>query len=454
MKYINHPLTAKHKREIEKKADERISNAKSALVIGMNQPFFATLAVNLHFEPSWEIDTYMTNFIKVYYNPLFVMASPEAQIPLQILHEIMHVAFLHNYRREDRDPMLWNIAGDFAINGILKFDCELDVPDFWLVSKEFHGKTAEEIYEILSRDKKYGGHYSLQTSMKGAKDKGSDGDGDGKSGDGQENSYPNWSDQLDGNNGNGDKSNSKCPCGTQFSTTNEIEGQQKTKEQIEYEIQQIKGLVAQAATVAKAAGNLPGGLEQIIDVLFEHKVDWRAALAEFIERVAMPDYNWSRPSKRYVQFGSYLPSLRPIDKEGVIAVAIDTSGSISDKELSAFLSELSAIISSNFIKEVHFYQCDAAIHKYEVLERHDLPLKGKVYGRGGTDFRPVFDHIRKNDIDIDALIYFTDLYGAWPDNPPEYPVLWVVLNSMPEYKPPYGEFLQIESEQLALPEAV
>jgi len=165
---------------------------------------------------------------------------------------------------------------------------------------------------------------------------------------------------------------------------------------LEAEQEEIKSMITQAASVAKSIGSLPGSLSFIIKDLLEPKVDWRALLAEFLTRQFEPDYDWRRPSKRYVHMGTYIPSIMPSQQQGSIAVAIDTSGSISDEELRIFLSELSHLIAQSFIHEVHFYQCDADIKSYEVVSKWNLPLEGKITGRGGTDFRPVFQHIAEN----------------------------------------------------------
>ena len=46
------------------------------------------------------------------------------------------------------------------------------------------------------------------------------------------------------------------------------------------------------------------------------------------------------------------------------------------------------------------------------------------YGGGGTDFRPPFDYVYENEIEVDSFIYLTDLECSMPDEP-DYPVLWV-----------------------------
>lgn len=407
-------------------AKKRIENAKAAIVLDSEQPFFASIALNVKFQPSSGLPTFATDYKTIYYNPEYVCNEPEERVPLCILHEIMHIVMMHGYRRGERIPELWNIASDIAINNILKYECKYAVPRKWYYNKDMVGLSAEEIYDRLQKDARFS--FVMPASGSGA----SGGDDQGQS--------SSWAD------GDSDD-DSPCPCGTVYK---DAAGNAKSKDQIEAEIEDIKSMITQAAAVAKSVGNLPGSIQELVKILIEPKVDWRALLAEFLTRQCEPDYDWRRPSKRYVPMGIYIPSVMPTHQQGSIAVAVDTSGSISDEELSLFLSELSHLIAQAFISEVHFYQCDADIQDYKVLTKADLPLEGKVTGRGGTDFTPVFEHIKANSIQIDALIYFTDLYGPWPDEPPPYPVLWAVKSSASSspYRPEYGEVIEIEEDAL------
>ena len=47
-------------------------------------------------------------------------------------------------------------------------------------------------------------------------------------------------------------------------------------------------------------------------------------------------------------------------------------------------------------------------------------------GGGGTSFCPVFKFMKKEGIQVDCLIYITDGFGDAPEEPPPYPVLWIL----------------------------
>lgn len=55
-----------------------------------------------------------------------------------------------------------------------------------------------------------------------------------------------------------------------------------------------------------------------------------------------------------------------------------------------------------------------------------------IQGRGGTDFRPVFEFIRKEKAkrelrNLKALIYFTDGDGIYPREKPDYETAFVFV---------------------------
>jgi len=65
-------------------------------------------------------------------------------------------------------------------------------------------------------------------------------------------------------------------------------------------------------------------------------------------------------------------------------------------------------------------------------------------GRGGTDFRPVFEEVDTWDEPPAALVYLTDLDGTFPTEEPGYPVLWVSYGTGNRRTPPWGEQVKVE----------
>lgn len=136
--------------------------------------------------------------------------------------------------------------------------------------------------------------------------------------------------------------------------------------------------------------------------------------------------------------GFYLPSLDS-RRMGDLVLAVDSSGSITDEEWSAFLSLVNHVTVDCQPRTTLVLICDVRIQAVHEFERGDTPAPDqlKLVGGGGTDFRPVFQHIEDENLQPTCLIYFTDLDVRFPDEEPAYPVLWVTNSTRTSV--PFGE---------------
>ena len=91
---------------------------------------------------------------------------------------------------------------------------------------------------------------------------------------------------------------------------------------------------------------------------------------------------------------------------------------------------------------LHVVQCDTKITQVNTPDPHLNPEDFR--GRGGTDFRPVFEWIREKVLPVegwpDLLAYLTDAEGQFPENLPAYPVVWLLPQRV---KPPFGMKIEI-----------
>ena len=138
-----------------------------------------------------------------------------------------------------------------------------------------------------------------------------------------------------------------------------------------------------------------------------------------------------------------MPLVEPVEYKEMhtireFVIAIDTSGSIDTETLKRFLTKTYNILQESIFAEesldVRIMQCDARvqdekkIHSRTEMEEYISHLT--AFGRGGTDFRPVFEKIDKykNDGELKnlrGLIYFTDGYGTYPTRPASYKTAFV-----------------------------
>ena len=190
----------------------------------------------------------------------------------------------------------------------------------------------------------------------------------------------------------------------------------------------------------KEYGKIPGVVVSQIEEYLKRKksiVPWGKVLRMFVAscQESVLDYTVKRVSRRY--------GTRPGTRKGDVlrlAVAIDTSGSISEKQLKLFWNEIRWVWKNG--AQVWVYECDT-----KLSERSPFRFKGKwdgkVHGRGGTNIEPP---LKAAEGKFDAIIYFTDFYAPKVEKMYRIPVLWVLLTEMEKSEYPYqwGRHIKIE----------
>lgn len=208
-----------------------------------------------------------------------------------------------------------------------------------------------------------------------------------------------------------------------------------------------KRAASTAANAAKAQGKLPSDLERFVDQLLNPKVPWveklRSSFMKVIGRVAT---TWTKPHRRrLVTQGVVLPSYTGFGA-GIIVFVCDTSGSMSTPEMAQGLGECDNIIVDCQPKEVILLGCDCRINSEFRLYSGDSlgdnpPPLG---GGGGTSFVPPFKWLEEQGIRPDTLVYFTDMYGDFPDDP-GFPVIW--CSTTEDKVAPFGETIYVELDK-------
>ena len=381
-------------------SQEKIVKARSLLVL--DEPFFGSLVLRLSPVSDPSCDTLWTDGVSLGFSPDFVEAQSMDVLKGCLCHEVMHCALSHHARRGARDSKKWNVAADYAVNGIIRD--KFSLPDGALFNPDFVSLSAEEIYNNLP-------------DGTGGQDKGGSSGGD--------------QDQSQGPSDPGG-------CGEVRDVPGDDGGiaspSDLSKAESEWTV-----VVAQAAQQARAFGSLPAGMDRVVEQIVNPKIDWRSLLHRFMDQVARSDYSWMRPNRRHVHSGLYLPSCRNNDI-GTIVVAVDTSGSISQNTLDQVVAELRAIVQ-DFRCDVSVVFCDSQVQGIEHFYDGDLPDRLIPKGGGGTDFRPVFEWIDRESVDLSCLIYFTDLCGDFPESGPMFPVLWITEGQALK-EVPFGEVIE------------
>jgi predicted metal-dependent peptidase len=361
------------------------------------------------------VPTACTNGRDELYGRGFVDTLTDAELRFLVLHECYHKLYRHltTWRHlYDENPQLANMACDFVINIKITDDNK----DGWAVMPQGG-----------CLDPKYRGWDSAAV-FKDLQANGSpqDGSGSGVSG--------------DTNNGNGQ--------GQPLDDHDwEAAGDLSPEEQRDL-ARDIDEAIRQGALIA---GKLGSGGDRDLAELLEPQIDWREVLREFIQTTcAGSDYStWARPNRRYVCGGYYMPS-GISEQVGELVIAVDTSGSIGQIELTAFMSEIKAICDTVHPEAIRLLYWDTAVcqdEKYDVHQLDDLTKTTKPKGGGGTNVECVPAYLTEHGVKPQAAIVLTDGYlgGSWGQW--ACPVLWCILDNR-SAQPDTGKHVHIKSRDM------
>lgn len=416
-----------------KSTKEKIIKERVQLLL--RYPFFGYLALGLEIKELTpeemealppEKRTIGTDGAHLFYNPSFVDRLEPNVLRTIIAHETLHCALGHMWRKETRDKEKWNIAADYAANLLLKKEGFI-IPTYILCDDQFEGMEAELIYsklpDLLPKIKSFDFHNKWPKQGKQGKNSKS----------------PDPKTEPGGLNGN---------MGSDPEQTEPETGKSQKGEK--YNASRDKNLedlwqerLMRAAMHARQQGNLPGIIDQFIQDMLQPKLNWRIILSEIIVSLAKNDFRLVPPSKKHLWRGIYLPSICGETLE--IAVAIDTSGSISTRESQKLIAEIRGITEQFNDYIIHLFFCDAAIHERLALTPQDIWPEQFAKRDGGTNFIPVFEAIAEENITISALIYLTDGEGTYPETPPDYPVIWILTEECG--KTPWGQKIVMEADK-------
>jgi predicted metal-dependent peptidase len=390
----------------------RIQKARTALLL--DHPFFGTLLFRLGARARSSIATMATDGVSLYFNPEFVEKLNSAELIGTLAHEVMHPALQHHTRRSGRNPKRWNMACDYAINPML-LDAGLTLPKGVLCEALFRDMSAERIYNLLEDNRPGEGSSSDDARGSGDSDTGAAG-----------------SDEE------GDTPNAPRSPGGIGQVLDAPEPESGDGPSIEEQARDWQIAVEQAESVARLAGKLPVGATRALEAAAAATVDWRELLRRAWSETIPADYSWTRPNRRHIWTGLYLPGMIS-EGVGEIAIAVDCSGSVNGRQLGLFEAEIRSIIAGQQPRLVHVLYFDAEVHKVETYQAGQ-PITLTPLGGGGTDFRPCFAWLDERGIEPQTLVFLTDLCGTFPSRVPPYPVLWASTETRPV---PFGQVIPI-----------
>ena len=380
-------------------------------------------------------------------------------------HECMHWVLSHHFRereywgQDDELIMKWhigfNIAADLEIHENYKVEgnlvgkvCQVGVGPFKDYPK---GGTMEEYFELWRKDNP--NPPQMSQSGKGQ------GDGEGQEGEGEGDA-----DGKPNGQGNGGKAAGTKPGrytttvnGTDVTITDNKTGevfkfkindagapQHGVQEDLDKEV--LRQALGEALKEARPSmGTEPGGLVSIVERMIQPpRIDWRHRFRQMVGKYVR--FSWQGSWRRFSRRMGEGFRGRIKDHGLRLCIAVDTSGSVQDYELAEFANEIENIRRVHKVKSVMVIECDARVQKVYDLQQGQ-PFPCKFEGRGGTDFRPVFEYVTAAKSKFDMMIWLTDSQGQWPDIKPQYPVIWAVTKESALAQIPWGDIVFMEVDE-------
>ena len=297
------------------------------------------------------------------------------------MHEIMHLVLDHldKKRIKDRDMLVWNYAGDHVINlDLFASGFTYSGHEHILKDRAFIGKTTEEVYDILIKDK--------------PDDPGCGCDA--------------WVDVIPGD---GDE-----------------------------EIEAVKDMVISAYNSHVLANGtddgIPNSVRTMMDELKNPILPWESLLMKYIGEVTQNDFSWNKLNLPFLpEF--YIPTLHD-ESLSKIDFAIDVSGSIDAKAFNKFINEIKNILLLHNITTIGIYQFSTVTISYDVVSDLEELDKIKFKGGGGTDIKHTLEQAARSD--GVALFIITDGYMNLQLTPLHKPTVWCVYNNK-RFNAPFGE---------------
>lgn len=383
----------------------KVSKAKMRIM--QKAPFVGLIAFRTPVTFVDSIATMATNGRTIIASRKFTDGLTLAELQGVIVHEVLHIVFLHMFRMSFRDPMLWNIACDFAINDIV-LEMGFTLPAGGLIDKQYASMEAAAIYEkIIQSANKVSAKFANPNGKEGGKE-----DGEGET----------WGGMVE-------------PTGPDGKPLSEAD---KTAAE-----EEAKVMVKQAAQSAKAIGKLPASFNGLIEALERSVVDWKDYIASWVKGTNPDDFSWRRP-KMYSFPGCdvFTPRITRTGA-GIGLLSIDTSGSVSDNELKRYVSEILGVVETLNPEKLFIVQHDSQINRVDEWEAGDQFTGVKIAGRGGTCIAPTFNYIEKMDEAPDWVICFSDMeIGDYPSVAPAMPVLWCATGKMTA---PFGTYIDVRA---------
>ncbi|NMA20539.1 MAG: hypothetical protein GX927_08160 [Lentisphaerae bacterium] len=382
-------------------------------------PFWGYMLLQVRLIPALGLPSYMTTdeVRHIWFNPALTRELSLPELGFVLAHEVCHQVLATSARRQNREPLKWNMAADYAINAMVAEipqpgsssywqESLYEMPEDGLYDPKYRDWIAEMIYEDLCRKKLKRRGVFVELTLPDVK--------------GENLQMP---DTLD----HGGGIDLHLPI-------------ELNANQLETLQDRIKAAV-ETYYASSERGHLPLDLLRRTGALEPPKVPWQRLLHRFADAVLnTDDYSLARPNKRYLVQDLLVPGLYNETLRSVV-VALDTSGSMRTEEIRQVAGEIRGIVPHT--QDITLIVADCEIQQvigFDELE--NFLQSGEFRGGGGTDHVCIFEYIAKHHLNPTLFIGLTDLCSHFPEKRPPYPVLWIT----PAYHgmAPWGKVISLD----------
>jgi len=457
-------------------------------------PFYAHILLSIVHKPDTSIPTACINIKGIMrYNPEWIDSLSDEEIMGLMKHEALHFILEHLKRRvtyltknKKLANEIWQLAEDLVVNDILissnvklpSGGCIPDrdwngssthsytIPYFDITIEDIDKKSVEYIYDeiinqldIMEIDGNGKGNGDFPVPIDNQEQEQGEGDekeGEGDEGDGEGDKKEGDGDNRD--NGNEEEKLTKKEKEILKKLPKRFDEHERPdkdeindKKQEEY-LKKWRRKFVEAVEIGKMRGSLPAGMERLCGELFKEKLNWRAILWRYITKAIPFDYYWGKPSRKSYAVSELFRqdmALPNVDKEKIeIVISVDTSGSITDEDLTEFISEMIGITKSFHNVDMLVMVADCKLTDTPLLLRNATPrdIKNlKMKGGGGTSHKPIFKWVYENKPNTKLLICLTDGQTEFPSKEPDFKTLWVLGGKYRCKKEqiPFGDVIEI-----------
>ena len=400
-----------------------------------NHGFYGLLLMHMIYSIDEGCETAYTDGERIAFSPTFLEELSDKELDFVMMHEILHVVLRHCLRGEDKDNERYNIAADIVINSTIMHENDDKASSITLSKygesmhiapdgKEGYLYTAEEVYEMLQSKQK-----DSDSGNEKSKKAGNVASKNGRAGKVQQS-----------------RKNMDKPVAKRWddhSQWGKFEEDSKLRDVWVKNFAECCEAI-KVRDVSNNRGTLPMFAQRMLEKLKKPQTDWRTILNDFIQE-EICDYSFSPPDRRFQDSPFFLPDFNEMGKNDNVSdilFFIDTSGSISDNDMTTAFSEIKGAIDQYDGKLkgwLGFF--DAAIIEPKPFSSFEEFIVIKPAGGGGTDFQIIFEYVDQHmkDKAPNCIIILTDGYAPFPKEElaNDIPVLWLINNQ--DITPPWGK---------------